>query len=468
MKVNIPCKFSYLEKGRGDKDKKGGGLLLIYKHAKHILAVEEHSENPDILISKLCISKFQFKLFLVYLATGDYERTSSIISDLEKLVGMEDIDSNYLILGDFNAHLGFLGPQKIDREGRLVLDLVARLNLAILNCDLNCQGEITWSSRGLQSSIDFLLASTSMHQKLCQMKIDECKEEFDLSDHNLITAVFEFQRENNVEHNVGTNRKWIYKTDQSSLLIYGSEVRQRLRESDVTTIGELNNIMIERADCRLKKEIKTGTHQYHREEKSWFNTEIKEAIRIRKMYNRKKRNEKNEELREMYNRKYVEAKEVAQRLVYQAVTLFELEMKRNISEEKDLKKVWKHINKLKRGGKREVTNQVTVYDEMGQPLENTKKRETFADFWEKIYQKHENDIEEEWNEIQKFQYEENFKKEKELADTYEGQLREHLDMCQIVLNKKMKVMTECVITEPDLERQIMKMKTGKAAGPDGL
>ena len=40
--------------------------------------------------------------------------------------------------------------------------MILEYNLAILNCDLKCKGEITWSNRGQESAIDFVLASPSM------------------------------------------------------------------------------------------------------------------------------------------------------------------------------------------------------------------------------------------------------------------------------------------------------------------
>ena len=197
-------------------------------------------------------------MYLVYLASADYDRTNNIIKDLEMLIGKEDIDTNYLILGNFNAHLGFLGPQKLNREGKLVLSMILKLNLVILNCDLLCKGEITWSSRGQKSSIDFILASTNMQQKLTCMKIDESKEEYDLSDHNLITAIFEFRKVGKRESKTNARKeKWFYSTIANDLKFFGENVRRKIIESNVDTIGELSKIITVEADSKFKKRLKT-------------------------------------------------------------------------------------------------------------------------------------------------------------------------------------------------------------------
>ena len=47
-------------------------------------------------------------------------------------------------------------------------------------------------------------------------------------------------------------------------------------------------------------------------------------------------------------------------------------------------------------------------------------------------------------------------------------MREHLDMCRGGFTPQLIGMQEVKITEKDVEKQIRKMKSRKAAGPDGL
>lgn len=64
-------------------------------------------------------------------------------------------------------------------------------NLILSNGDQKYEGEITWDGRGFQSAIDFILVNQSMYGKFINMIIDERKEKYDLSDHNLLTAYFD-------------------------------------------------------------------------------------------------------------------------------------------------------------------------------------------------------------------------------------------------------------------------------------
>ena len=68
-----------------------------------------------------------------------------------------------VVLGDFNAHLGFVGPQELNWNGDMVLDLMEKYSLILLNADDRCNGIITRSQRNEASAIDFILVSQSMY-----------------------------------------------------------------------------------------------------------------------------------------------------------------------------------------------------------------------------------------------------------------------------------------------------------------
>ena len=105
---------------------------------------------------------------------------------------------NYINLGDFNGHIGFLGPQPMNKNGELMLDLIDNNNLILLNGHADCKGEVTWQQREGKSTLDYLMVDKEMHQRFKKMIIDEQKDEFDLSDHNMLTATFTLE---NNEHN---------------------------------------------------------------------------------------------------------------------------------------------------------------------------------------------------------------------------------------------------------------------------
>ena len=89
-------------------------------------------------------------------------------------------------MGDFNAHLGFIGEQETNYNGQLVLDFMTERNMILMNDTDKCSGTTTWSKQSQKSTIDFLLVNNAAYNICSRMQIDEKQEKFDLSDHNLI------------------------------------------------------------------------------------------------------------------------------------------------------------------------------------------------------------------------------------------------------------------------------------------
>lgn len=77
----------------------------------------------------------------------DQGRNGLIRGELERKL-LELSDENLLVMEDFNDHLGIIGKQRVDRNGKYVLELMRRWNLTLLNADDRCDGEITRDQRG--------------------------------------------------------------------------------------------------------------------------------------------------------------------------------------------------------------------------------------------------------------------------------------------------------------------------------
>ena len=86
---------------------------------------------------------FKFKLVLVYLDTCDGKKNLKMKSKLVNIVGAVDEDTDLILLGDFNAYVGIIGPQELNRNGRRLLDLIETHSLILLNNDEKCVWEIT-------------------------------------------------------------------------------------------------------------------------------------------------------------------------------------------------------------------------------------------------------------------------------------------------------------------------------------
>ena len=476
--VTIPDMYSFIDQMREVTDKKGGGLMIVHKKSKHITVTKQATNHQDILAAEIKYKNFTGKILLIYGPTNDKDRYIKILREIETHIDQEGENSNNLILGDFNAHLGFLGPQKINIEGKKILDLMEKKGLILLNNDPNCMGEITWEGRDQTSAIDFIFASQSMHQKFTCMEIDDAKQHYDLSDHNLLTATFEIQTNHKNEKPSKNKINFFYSTKEECLRKFGQRVETILQGQNTCTLEKLEETMLTVAEDDLRKTFKRPTYAKGRNMNApWYNKKIDESIKQRRSLNRKARNETKAEMKEQYLNEYKKKKSEVQRLVRLAKTEHEKETIKSIRSEKDTKKLWKHIKKLQNYGKNENNQEIRVYNEDNAILQKEEIGEKLSDYWRNIYQKHDNQIEQVWNEEQeeeyRIRYQEEIEAERRVANSggniiLPEILREHYD-CTIILEEPSMVpMNNPQITATDLEKQIKKMKSGKAAGPNGL
>ena len=103
---------------------------------------------------------------------------------------VEGSEGRMIILGDFNAHLGYVGFQEENENGSIVNEFIEKNSIILLNLDEKCIGEYTWQRREQRSAIDFILANEGGYSRFRGMTIDEARNEIDLSDHCLVTARF--------------------------------------------------------------------------------------------------------------------------------------------------------------------------------------------------------------------------------------------------------------------------------------
>ena len=130
-----------------------------------------------------------------------------------------------------------------------------------------------------------------------------------------------------------------------------------------------------------------------KEENAWLNKEIKNAIKLRKSYNRQKRNENNEVKKNVLGNLYNEQKKRVQSLIRDAITKHEIKT----TKERSSKKLWDVINIL-RGKKRNEAINTDLYNENILKIPQELWPEHIDNFWIQIYQKHPNTITKELHE----------------------------------------------------------------------
>ena len=180
--------------------------MILYKNTNFLIKKIE-TIHKDILVIQCQIYSLELRMILVYMSVTNYDGNNQLIQYVQEHI---ENTKNYIILGDFNGHTGFLGPHSMNKNGDMMLDLIDRNNLILLNGHPECKGEITWQQRERKSTIDYLIIDTELHQRFEKMTIDEQKEEFDLSDHNMLTATFTVKNKDQNQFKDRTHSKMTY------------------------------------------------------------------------------------------------------------------------------------------------------------------------------------------------------------------------------------------------------------------
>ena len=125
-------------------DRRGGGLLVLYREGGKVELEREGSRSKDILEVSGKIGGVKVKIVLVYLATGQggaAEINEGIMEEIREKIGRaEERGEGVVLLGDFNGHLGYLGHQEESITGAIVNRMIEQCGLNLLNIDERCVG----------------------------------------------------------------------------------------------------------------------------------------------------------------------------------------------------------------------------------------------------------------------------------------------------------------------------------------
>ena len=274
QKLTLKDNTNYVTQMRNLKDKKGGGIMLLYNKKNHIEKLD--SGHSDVLYVNSNVNNLNFKMITTYLDVKDINKNHKIKEITMKILeknNNEDIP--LILLGDFNAHLGFLGNQKLDVNGNLLLDIAEKYNLIILNGDPLCKGEITWSRNNLKSTKDFILCNQVMYKKFKRMNIDEEKEEFELSDHHLLKAYFELNHKNERNKEKSKEIKYL-KIDNKTTEKYIKRMEDDLKDKiEDIELKDLEEMVIKNSKIEMERTIWRKIDKSKELEPIWFTKEIK-------------------------------------------------------------------------------------------------------------------------------------------------------------------------------------------------
>ena len=120
-KIDAADGIGKIESMRTLKDKKGGGMMALFRNDNSVLQVKKlHSKHPDLMEIEVFQRNKRFVIILVYFSVRngkeDNERKQVIRREVEeKIEKLEKVPT--LIIGDFNGHINGFGNQREDRNG---------------------------------------------------------------------------------------------------------------------------------------------------------------------------------------------------------------------------------------------------------------------------------------------------------------------------------------------------------------
>ena len=270
------------------QSKKGGGLMIVHKNTHAYTELEQvDTKQEDILILRGTLKSMKVTIILLYLSVirGATERKSNqeIMTEIRRGISHCDDDELVFIMGDFNAHVGIIGEQELNYNGKIVLDIMTENNMIMLNDTDKCKVTYTWSRGQSNSVIDFVLVN-SLAFGICDlMDIDEQQEQFDLTYHNLIEISLKL---NYMDPNYDRRGRWeekiYYKLDKKSLEKYITQMEKDLNTHNANiSIEEFNKIVERAAEKTLMSKYKRRLlkNNQRKSEGPWVNDEIRNKIK---------------------------------------------------------------------------------------------------------------------------------------------------------------------------------------------
>ena len=467
-KLDVSNLTSYTQM-RKKNERGGGGLQILMRDCKGVEFEKKKQVNEEILeIEGTCFG-MEMKVILVYFdvrkTKEGKENNTKIRRDIEKMIE-KNKKEGLLIVGDFNGHLEELDGRKDDLNGKMVMEWMNEFDLTLMNGDDKCEGTITREQGDIKTAIDMVMMNRTLYEKCKGMKIDEEKEVIHISDHNLISIEFKARQKCSNSFN---KKKWkeeeCYRKDESAMKEFGDEIEKEWKNSNIESVEEMTISMLEVADRTLKKIIRrriSEEGEWKKIESVWMNDEIRGAINERRKINRQMRNCTNPVEKDRLEKLYQKQKEKVHRLIREAMERYEMELTKEILEDRGNETLWRNIGKLS-GKKTKRGTEEKIYQD-GKLMELEKALEDFFKFWRLIYNLNENKIEDVWGADTLEELLEEFKKEESRMHI---NLIEHMDMAmptkEIIIPMKATEMKD-----EELKVNLRKLKNNKAAGTDKL
>ena len=293
--IKIVKDVKIIQTMREMQDRKGGGLLIMYKEKEKYDLQKMTTRSTEILHVEGEIGKEQIRIVLVYMKTGN---------DNSRREGNTTKSNNSTRRLQWSP--GVPRKQEENMNGKLINKMIQEEDLILLNIDSRCKGTYTWQRGEQKSAIDLIMVNQCGYEKFEEMEVDEKREIYDLSDHCMVRLRLKIKKNKQKKEKEETIEK--YRLSQGRMNNYKKEVKDRLTEKEDIDIMTINKIMKESAEKHLKVKIKITKEKAEEKDKKWMTEQIRKEIKKRREINRQQRNENREREKHLIWERYKEQK----------------------------------------------------------------------------------------------------------------------------------------------------------------
>ena len=282
--------------GKNRTTKGGGGIGFFISDSVCIIEDDIFNSSSDVyerMWVKLCFGSD--KPMYIAVAYFPVEGTDPNATDelygqlLSEVLRIEDDEDDpcILIMGDMKGRIGREisdGDPVCNCNGKRLLTFRDDSNLNILNCSELCSGKITWCRGDQKSTIDYMMCSNNLMNRVNEIIVDEERKYGLGSDHNVLLLslkVVKCEDKGDRSHNT-EKVLWNIKSDkdfsayQSQLQInFANWSTQSFEDPDSIWESWKRIVLAAAIEGLGKKEVKNKCN-------SWFDKDIHTGIKDRR------------------------------------------------------------------------------------------------------------------------------------------------------------------------------------------
>ena len=252
--------MNVMQSMRDMQDRRGRGLMLVCK--KDNMEVNMKSTRiKDILHTEMTVENLEFDIVVVYWRTGNEvevrEYNEKISQEMGEIVErVEARERKIIIVRDFNSHLGYIGYQEENGNGRIMNRFLNKYDHILMNIDDRCKGVYTWERGEMKSVIDCVVVNREMYDRVEEVVVDKERKETEISYHCMLSTFLRVGRLQGGGGDGCWRAQKYFRYSEERVQRYRLQVEEKLETGGHFSMTKINKILLEAAEQHLSTEYR--------------------------------------------------------------------------------------------------------------------------------------------------------------------------------------------------------------------